>query len=144
LETPSTSAKRRERVGGNPTAPNGWVRQGALAERFARPATGLADRQNAFIAYAKAALAAAANISQSQVDQTKILLDSHASALGLTDAITKAGVAGESAGKRTATAFAAANAARMMATAQIIAAALESKQVILPGSTPKEVGEQLG
>jgi TP901 family phage tail tape measure protein len=74
----------------------------------AQTAAGLADRQNAFIAYAKAALAAAANISQSQVDQTKILLDSRASALGLADAITKAGVAGEGAGKRTATAFAAA------------------------------------
>jgi len=77
----------------------------AIDKGSADTAQGLADRQNAFIAYAKAALDAAANIDQAHLDSKKIELDSQASALGLSDALDKVKKSGVDAGKQTSEAF---------------------------------------
>lgn len=71
----------------------------------AQTAEGLADRQNAFAAYAKAAIAAAQNIDQAHADQKRSELESQAASLGLADALDKAGIAGKKAGEDTAQGF---------------------------------------
>lgn len=61
-------------------------------------AAGLADKQNAFIAYAKAALAASANLDEGTKAATQYQLESKAASLGLLDALEKLETTGKNAG----------------------------------------------
>lgn len=61
-------------------------------------ARGLADKQNAFIAYAKAALAASANLDEGTRASTQYMLESKAASLGVLDALKKMEQAGKRAG----------------------------------------------
>lgn len=65
-------------------------------------AAGLVDRQNAFLAYAKAALAASANLDEGTKASTQYMLEAKASALGLDDALKMLEGTGKAAGDSTA------------------------------------------
>jgi len=68
-------------------------------------AAGLADRRNAFLAYAKAAIDAASSLDQSTKDQVAAQLEARAASLDVLDALTKLEEQGFKTGKKIAEGF---------------------------------------